>query len=72
LKDKLKSVRTVTKAGNNSSHDQVSQAESRTLQDGANDHDRRAQEDHFPSAEDITDKDGDNSTYEAADIVTGD
>ncbi len=50
----------------------MSQAESRALQDGANDHDRRAQEDHFPPAEDITNKDGDNSTNEAADVVTGD
>jgi hypothetical protein len=68
----LKGTRTIAKASNNSSHDQVSQAESRALQDGADDHDRRAQKDHFPSAEDITNKDGDNSTNEAADIVTGD
>ena len=68
---KLEDLLTIAKPSNNSSHNQVSQAESGTLQNGANNHDRRAQEDHFSPAENIADEDGDNSPNETTNIVTG-
>jgi hypothetical protein len=68
--EKLKAVRTIAKTSDNSPHNQVSQAESSALQDGANDHDTRTQEDHLPSTEEITNEDGYNSADETANIVT--
>ena len=47
------------------------QAERRSLQNGTDNHNRRAQENHLPSAEDVADENGDDCTHETADVVTG-
>ena len=41
------------------------------MQNSTDNHNRRAQEDHLPSAEDVADENGDYCTDETADVVTG-
>jgi hypothetical protein len=65
-------MRTIAKSCDDPSYNQVSQAKSRALKNGANDHNRGTQEDHFPSAEEIANEDSDDSANKTANVVTSD
>jgi hypothetical protein len=51
-------VNELTEASYQSPNNQLSKTVRRALQDGTNDHDRRAYEDGFPTAQPVPDPDG--------------
>lgn len=62
-------VTAIAKACYDTTDDKVFQSESRSLQDSANNHDGSTEKDHFPTAEVVTDEDGDDGADEASQIV---
>jgi hypothetical protein len=65
-------VETVAEAGDDTTDNEVGQAEGRGLQSCADDHDGGADDDHAPAAEGVADEDGHDGTEEAAQVVAGD